>query len=613
MRSAVVASALLAASLVGASPAVALPSSVALPPPAIAVQSQAPQPTPADCTIFVTKGVAVGTSGNDVICGTAGDDTILGSGGNDTIFGLGGNDYIDAGAGNDWVDGGSGYDQITLGSGDDYANGGPGADQLWGGAGLDKLVGATGDDSLTGGPGVDYVNGGAGVDYCPVDKKDTSVSCYFDTAKPKLVSISVATPNVDTSAEAKELALRIHVTDAGTGLRTINLVFQRHLANGSWVSDVNFRGDAEHSPCTASNHAASPGPGYTTTCLVSGTWNNGIYEMRTLMPHWSAQGTYILSDATLVDGAYNTTRLGYDTLIDRRLAVSFRQAGSGDGLAPALRSVQVISPATFSTANSAQLIGLRMHVTDAISGVAGTIMVEMARMTHVDGDEFLWPQPNSWGPAAAPACAETAPSTSQVCRESGNPNDGWYQAWVELPRWSPKGQYELTSVRLSDLAGNTKTYSYGELETRHLMAKVSQVSAGDSTAATVVSVSVKTPVVQAGAVDARVEIQVHARDAVSGVNGLFVTFASQGNWTSQILDFSSSNAPCDDLNQDACLLSGTPRDGTWRMAARLPAHAAAGVWSLVDVTANDSAGNSRRWNSSEELKAAHLSATFTNG
>ncbi len=600
MKIAAVACALLAASLVGIAPAVA-------------VQSRAAQPTPADCTIFVTNGIALGTSGDDVICGTPGDDTILGGGGSDTIFGFGGNDYIDAGAGSDWVDGGSGYDQIVLGPGDDYANGGADADQLWGDAGLDKLVGGAGNDSLSGGAGVDNVNGGAGVDYCPADKQDTSVSCYFDTAKPKLVSVSVATPNVDTSAGAKELALRVHVTDAGTGVRSINLVFQRHLTNGSWVSDVGFGGDAEHAPCTATNHAASPQPGETTTCLVSGTWNNGIYEMRTLLRHWSAHGTYILSEARLYDGARNSGFLGYDTLTAQHLAVSFHQVGTGDGIPPLIRSVQVISPATFSTANSAQLIGLRMHVTDAVSGVLG-MSVEMARMTHVAGvDEYLWPQPGAGGPADAPWCSRQAPSTPQVCRESGNTHDGWYQVWIELPRWAPKGVYELTVVGLSDLAGNTYYYTYGELTDRHLVAKVSQVSTGDSTAPTVVSISVKTPVVHAGAADVRVEIRVHARDAVSGVAGLFVNFAQQGDWTLQSLEFSNSNEPCGQFNQDACLISGTPRDGTWQMAAWLPAHAAAGVWSLVQVTANDNAGNSRALGLPDEFKAAHLSGSFTNG
>jgi len=592
--------ALLAASLVGVAPAVA-------------VQSYSAQPTPADCTIFVTNGVALGTSGNDVICGTAGDDTILGGGGSDTIFGFGGNDYIDAGAGNDWVDGGSGYDQIVLGPGDDYANGGPDADQLWGDSGLDKLVGGTGNDSLSGGTGVDNVNGGAGVDYCPVDKQDTSISCYYDTAKPQLLSVAIATRYVDTSAGARELALRVHVTDAGTGVRSINLVFQRHLANGSWVSDVGFTGDAEHAPCNAANHAASPQPGETTTCLVSGTWNNGIYEMRTSLRHWSAQGTYILSDVRMYDGARNTGLLGYDTLYSRHLAVSFHQVGTGDGLAPALRSVQRLSPSSVSTSGAPQLVGMRMHVTDAISGIAG-LSVEMARMTHVAGvDEFLWPQPGVGGDASAPLCPSQAPSTPQVCRESGNTHDGWYQAWVELPRWAPKGVYELTVVGLSDLAGNTHYYTYGELADRHLMAKVSQVSTGDSAAPTVVSISVKTPVVNSGLADVQVVIEVHARDAVSGVAGLFVNFAAHGDWTLQTLEFASSNYPCDQFNQDACLLSGTPRDGTWRMAAWLPAHAAGGVWSLVQATANDNAGNSQALGLPNELKAAHLAGSFTNG
>ena len=595
--------ALLASSLGAAVPAAALP--------APAVHVRVSQPTPADCTIFVVNGTALGTAGDDVICGTPGDDTILGGGGSDTIFGFGGNDYIDAGAGNDWVDGGAGYDQIVLGPGDDYANGGPDADQLWGDSGLDKLIGGTGNDSLSGGSGVDYVNGGAGVDACPVDKQDTSISCYYDSAKPQLVSISVATQNVDTSAAAKELALRVHVTDAGTGVRDIRLVFQRHLANGEWVSDVGFDGDAEHAPCTASNHAASPQPGETTICLVSGTWNNGIYEMRTQLRHWSAQGAYILSDVRMYDGARNWGLISYDTLVTRHLAVSFHQVGTGDATAPAFRSVQLISPASVSTKSSAQLVGFRVHLTDAVSGISG-MRAEIARMTHTDGvDQYYWPQPAVAADGFGP-CAGGSPSTAQVCRASGNVHDGWYEVWIELPRWAPKGVYELTVMGLSDLAGNTHWYTYGELVTRHLMAKISQTSVGDSAAPTVVSVTVKTPVVHAGIDMARVVIRVHARDAVSGVSGLFVDFSPTSASTTQALGFESGNEPCGPFNQDACLLSGTPRDGVWQMAWWLPAHAAGGTWSMHSVTANDNAGNSQSWGGSDELKAHHLSASFIN-
>lgn len=235
-------------------------------------------------------------------------------------------------------------------------------------------------------------------------------------------------------------------------------------------------------------------------------------------------------------------------------------------------------------------------------------------MTHADGvDQYLWPQPGIGAdPATVDWCPRDPPLTAQICRSSGDVHDGWYQAWIELPRWAPQGTYELTVVGLSDLAGNTHYYTYGELVTRHLMAKVSQTSVGDSTAPTVVSVTVKTPVVSTGADWARVVIQVHARDAVSGVSGLFIDFSPAASSTTQSLSFASGNEPCTELNQDACLLSGTPRDGTWQLAQWLPAHAAGGVWTLSGVTANDNAGNTQGWALPDELKAHHLSASFTN-
>jgi hypothetical protein len=577
----------------------------------------APQPTPADCTIFVVDGTATGTPGDDVICGTDGNDIIVGLGGSDTIFGFGGDDYIDAGAGADWISGGYGADEIVLGSGDDYAMGGPGADRLWGDSGADVLVGYTGDDSLVGGTGADTLDGGSGVDYCRKDSGDIEKSCYFDAAAPTLVSIAVGTPSISTTYASRVAAVRLRVADLGTGVASIEMTFTRRLTNGQFVNPVVFRAETDGADqlCTPDGHAPTPAPDGGSVCLVAGTPTSGVYELRTWVPHWAPQGTYRLSNVVLRDAAGNQARgLDFDSLITRHLAVNFKQVGPGDALAPLVRALEPVTPSV-STYFSERVVGVRLHVTDATSGLAG-ISLGLARTVRDGGGsviDYLWPQPQMYMQAdGAPLCGTGVPTPAEImgatsyCRESGTAHDGWYRLWTTLPRWTPKGVYDVVSVDASDNAGNQKFMPVGELAVRGLSTGISQAGPGDDAAPTVSGVAVSTPTVSTGSAQATVTVQVRAADAVSGLGGIFLDLAPVSNPTNVGLSLAAGMEPCSAQITESCLKSGTLSNGLWTLSAVLPAHSPAGVWKLWRISVYDRAGNDHEWD------GASFKASFTN-
>lgn len=567
---------------------------------------QAATITPADCTIFVTNGLAVGTDGDDVICGTEGDDTILGSGGNDTIFGFGGNDWIDGGAGADWLEGGYGYDEIEAGPGDDYASGGPGADRLWGQDGLDDLVGGSGDDALAGGPGADDLTGGYGVDYCKKDAADTTSSCYFDTSKPTLVAAAMGTPSVDTSLAPKMISVRVRLKDTGTGIGYISLTFARHFTNGQTANDVPLEAWVEGADqtCTAWGHAYPPTEvGTTNVCLVSGTPRDGVYELRTLLPRWQAQGTYRLTNVRVRDLAYNTAGMWWDTLTDKGLAISFKQTGAGDSYAPLVRDVALITKSV-DTSLDRRVVGARVHITDGTSGVGGATL-EWARVVRfADGGvkEYRFPQPAMTVIGVDPEiCVAGVPSADDLysgardwsCRESGGTrNDAWYRVWTVLPRWTGKGTYELVDIITGDRAGNRKVMMFDEIAYRGVAASFAQVGTGDETAPTVSELQMLTPSVSTGTDAVQVKVRIRVKDAVSGLGMLDLGFEAQDG-SGQGVALIAGSTPCDDVVQEACRVSGTDQDGIYEATAWLPAHAAAGTWKLTTLLAQDKAGNNR--------------------
>ena len=117
-------------------------------------------------TIGVGPGGATifGNGGDDKLTGGEERDVIFGDGGADTIATGAGVDDAEGGAENDTIDGGPGGDRVIGDEGEDVLNGGDGDDVMLGADGNDLVRGDAGDDLLVGDPGNDDLTGGSGYD-----------------------------------------------------------------------------------------------------------------------------------------------------------------------------------------------------------------------------------------------------------------------------------------------------------------------------------------------------------------------------------------------------------------------------------------------------------------
>jgi len=612
------------------------------------------------CTIVGTPGddKLDGTTSNDVICGLGGDDvisagdgndTIEGGDGNDAIEGAAGNDIIDGGDGNDKVDSGAGDDQIELGQGDDTGNGGPGADKLWGGDGSDSLVldsgndwvdagvgndnvwlgagddyalggpgsdllfGGDGRDSLIGGDGSDSFNGGSGADVidggqpigkdrnsCKADKADKIRNCFYDSKGPSIISLGVSPASVDTSTSAKFLTVRVRVKDSGAGVKNVSLNFV-HTTTGR---NVSFPFNLGITSCEHfTEWGSAEGPWLAKGCRISGSPNDGIYELTTQLPQYTVPGKFQLNSASASDVADNGTSLSLSDLTKKKMAVTFRQVGVGDGKAPVLQSIAFLNNKV-DTSQQSRILTLRASVTDPGAGLQNIYFQFGAGGTQ-GGATFMYSDGSLCenGHAIDPGY----PGSGTGCLVSGTKNSAVIEMKVMLPAYSAKKSHKLQWVTATDWAGNNSVTGDPLLANRGLAISFTQVGIGDSTGPSLKSVSVLNGPIDTGSEAQQVRIRVRVLDNISGVQSFGIAFqriSSSGKQVGPMVGFSCWS--------QTCPTSGNDRDGTYEISAELPVQAAEGIYRLVWFSATDKAGNSITLGVAA-IKKAKLYVGFSNG
>jgi hypothetical protein len=460
------------------------------------------------CTVVGTakNDRLIGRNGNDVICGFGGNDVIDGRGGNDVIDGGTGNDTITAGSGRDVIGGGPGNDRISAGSGNDTVTGDPGGDRLDGGPG---------DDRLTGGHGPDDLQGGTGINTCVRDKDDISAptSCS-DLTAPVINEKSAhwAGPHVLDNSAARTLRLRMRVTDDRSGVQQV------------WA------------------HFATEG-GPTVTLggnrLVSGTVNDGVWELVGTVPAYSPVGTWRAT------GAQADDRLDRNALPEKPDLPSFTVTGISDTEAPVAdaASAQWAGPSTFDNGTS-HTVRLRMRVTDDLSGV------KSASTYFTTG--------------------EGAPGVSLHARKlvSGTVKDGVWEMTGTLPAYAPTGTWHGTSVQTDDRAGRTAVLDGLTLPSF----TVTGIPDAEAPVIDVASAQWVGPSTFANNTSNTLRLRMHVTDDRSGVRGVFANVAMEGGPVVTLF---------------GTLVSGTVKDGVWDLVGTLPAFAPAGTWHVTSASATD--------------------------
>lgn len=548
------------------------------------------------CTIVGTEfdDLLIGTTGDDVICGLGGNDNLSGLDGSDVIVGGTGNDVILGGNGNDQVSGGDGSDKITLGSGDDYSEGGPGADKLFGGNGKDAIIGGNGDDLLMGGADSDSLNGSGGVDYCDKDKKDSaSLSCFFDSVGPKLVSIAISTKSINTREQSAIVIFRARVIDKGTGSKSASFSF-RYKDNIESEYGLNF--SIQSKVCEESQPQNPDISALITGCIVSGDEFDGVYEVRLFIPRFTPKGKYILFAAGGTDKAGNSAGMSLKDLSAKKLAVSYSQVGDGDTSKPKIVAVQMLTKSV-NTNNDSRFVNFRVKVKDSGSGLAmlsGDFRSNDQNKLQTSYPFYIdFTNPDSLKCEGNSAADPSPGQAYNSCLSSGNENNATLDVKLRIPQYAPKSSYHLSTMWASDKVQNR--VSILDVKPWNKIG-FAQSGAGDSQEPVISEIKVLTPRVNTSSSDQATKIRVKFSDNMSGVGKLEILFQPINQANYMWFNFSASDQKCNEAGNAAepggsCLISGSLKSGVIEMNSSLPAHAPRTSFYLQQVSISDRADN----------------------
>ncbi|MEW5927370.1 MAG: Ig-like domain-containing protein, partial [Gemmatimonadota bacterium] len=241
---------------------------------------------------------------------------------------------------------------------------------------------------------------------------------------------------------------------------------------------------------------------------------------------------------------------------------------TGDGIAPELRGFS-FTPASVDVSSAAAPVEFSFTAADAGSGVA---------YANVQ----VFSPAGSPGPFCSAGPGPGAPSPL-----------GTWKCSAPVPQGSAPGTWYVHSIRVSDAAGNQRTYTRAELQAAGLPTALQVTSvAPDADAPVVAGLAITPTSVDVGAGPAPVEFTVRLTDAGSGARELFVRLLGP-----------------DAVQQQSCFAyspaSGSRTDGTWKCTVTVPLGAAPGEWYVGEIRVEDVVLN-RRTYSRAMLQAAGL-------
>lgn len=479
-----------------------------------------------DCTI-------TGTSAGDELRGTAAADVICGLGGDDVIFGAGADDLLR---------GGGGADELV---------GGAGVDTLLGAAGEDVLKGGLGDDLLKGGPAADILNGGPGLDFCsPLDLLDVLTNCE-DVKAPQLRSLSIEPATIDTSLEARTIIVKAHITDDESG------VMDGYGKSIYSFSRVFFTGpDGSGAELYAEFR---PGVDDPERNLVSGTPQDGYYEVPVSLPRYAAQGRWRINYVSLQDEATNHRYVWRDDLQAMAFPTGFDQVGPGDTTVPNLTSIS-ITPSVVDTSQQPATIAVAADISDDLSGVAS------AFVTFKSPDERLY--------------LHVALGPDEL---------GGYSGSLEVPRYTQQGTWTLDQINLEDWAGNHGAITRSQLTERGLATTFQQMGPGDDAPPRIVEFDFTPKQVDTRYEDQQITVTARLADDLAGVGEATLLFRAPSG---------ECSASCPEDMQGlwvrftaADRISGGELDGVYRVTVTLPRYSKLGTWTVYWFQMLDRARN----------------------
>lgn len=264
-----------------------------------------------------------------------------------------------------------------------------------------------------------------------------------DKTPPVLVSVSFTPGSVDSSAAPQIANIRVRIKDKGSGVCVPTCEEAREGIGGSVFS----RG---------ASPVQIPIKSFTRT---SGSANDGIYEGTINVRQGTQSGKFYLDYLDFEDASKNNTTLDAEDFKKRKLVVSLRQSGVGDGKKPKIQSIRLSSPEV-DAASDSQRITVDIRVADnrglfmpSSAEVGATDIRESTiggTFTSADGKRDI----RFFITSLQEDCSTVLAVNQTACRVSGDVTDGVYRTVIVIPKNSGKGRYSLTSAGALDDAQN---------------------------------------------------------------------------------------------------------------------------------------------------------------
>ncbi|HWS45954.1 MAG TPA: hypothetical protein VN636_08850, partial [Acidimicrobiia bacterium] len=242
-------------------------------------------------------------------------------------------------------------------------------------------------------------------------------------------------------------------------------------------------------------------------------------------------------------------------------------AAAADTTPPVLVSL-TMTPGTIDTSNGPVTITAEARVTDASGlSIGGRVPLSRLVLTGPGGQQHA-----------------TA-YLSQAQRVSGSALDGIYDTTLIVPWHAEPGQWSA-SVVLVDIYGNTATLAAADLASAGLPSGIVQTGPGDTTAPSLVSLSIAPGSVDTSLAPATIVVSARVIDDLAGVSD------GVGVAPSQVVLRGPTGAHHARATLDVThRVAGNSLDATYSVPVILPRWSEQGTWVVESVTLVDEVGN----------------------
>ena len=251
-----------------------------------------------------------------------------------------------------------------------------------------------------------------------------------DTKAPQLQALEIIPDEIDTTAAGRTVELLAHITDDVSGLASLSVTF------------------------------SSPGGAHKVTASAyeaGGEPTDGTYYIPVSFPQGSESGEWKIASFRMTDVAGNEQTLFTGNFIELGLSHTVTISGAVDTVAPTVNEIG-IEPNAIDTSSAKQLVALRAHIEDDLSGFASGKVV----FTSPSGKELV--------------------SAAGFERYGGDALAGDYSVPLVFPQSSEPGIWSISELRLVDGAGNERVLDGFQLKELELERTVEV--AGESSSVT---------------------------------------------------------------------------------------------------------------------------------